>query len=166
MIPVSWRRQIAAALAATSVLVLLGAPLGLVWGALAPRLRFVVAAGGQGLSLANSESEALIAADGYFLFMTAVAGVACGIAAYRVGRTRFGPGMIAGLGAGGVAASVVADQVGHRLHNISLDQADKITTVGRHVDLFVSVRAEPALLAWGFAGVLTYGLLVAVFERE
>lgn len=166
MIAMPWRRQAAAAVTSTCLLVLLGAPVGLIWAGLAPRLDFVVDRGGGGLTLVNSESEALVAADGYFLFITAVVGIACGIVAYRLGRVRHGPGLVVGLGAGGLGAAVVAAQVGRRLYEASFAHAEKAATAGQHVLLFVSVRAQPVLFVWGFVAALTYGLLVAVFERE
>ncbi|HET7406617.1 MAG TPA: DUF2567 domain-containing protein [Mycobacteriales bacterium] len=162
----AWRRQAGAAVTAACALVLLGAPVGLIWGALAPRLDFVVTAGGQGLDLVNPESEALVAADGYFVFITAVVGIACGILAYRIGRLRYGPGLVAGLAAGGLGAAAVAAQVGRRLYLPGFHHAETAVAAGHHVLLYVSVRAQPALFVWGFAAALGYGLLVAIFERE
>ncbi len=152
-----WRRQVAAAGLTTLVLVLLGAPVGLIWSALAPRLA-VTAAGQGGINLVDASSEALVAADGYFVFVTAAVGLVCGVLAYAYGR-RHGTGVVAGLAAGGVAAAVVAASVGRARFHDAFERAIDRAPVGTHLHLYLSVRAESALLAWAFIAVATFFLL-------
>lgn len=158
-----WRSQSRTAVRVLAVVTLLGAPAGLVWAALAPRLDLVVSAGT--LTLLHSESEALIADDGYFLFITAGLGVLTGLAVYLVTRRRHGPGAVLGLAAGGLTASAVAAQVGERLYRGSFEAAARTAThAGDHVRLFVAVRADGVLLGWSFAAVAVYLLAVLLFQ--
>lgn len=158
-----WRPQARAAALVLAVLTLLGAPAGLVWAALAPRLDLVLTA--SGLNLANPESEALIADDGYFLFIGAALGLLTGIAAYRATRPRPGVGAVVGLAAGGFTASTVAATVGERLYRPAFTSASHAATrIGTHLHLYVAVRAEPVLFAWSFAAVASYALAVLLFE--
>lgn len=101
-------------LQAASVVVLgsllLGAPAGLLWSHLAPRVQVTVSA--QGPEIADVETnKGFIGADGsYFLVMLAM-GVLCGLLAWWLFR-RSGPASVLALVVGGTAAALVAAMVG------------------------------------------------------
>lgn len=144
--------------AAAAALVLLGAPVGLVWAALVPRAQWVV--GADGATLLRPETEVFVAADGYFLLVGALAGVLTGVAAYLLAR-RWAPGVVLGLAGGGVAASVVAAVAGGRLGRAGFLRAVDRAPTGTRLAQFASVRADAVLLAWPVVAVAVLAALVA-----
>jgi len=93
-------------------LVLLGAPVGLLWSAVAPRLT-VVLRPGQDPAAQGIEGKAFIAADGYFLVIVLVTGLLTGLLAWQFFR-RNGPFTVLGLLVGGLLAAKLAAVVGVR----------------------------------------------------
>lgn len=147
-----------AALTAVAV-ALLGAPVGLLWAALAPRPAVVIVAGGA--DYANPEANTFFAADGYFLLITVAVGAICGILAHRL-RALQPEGALAGLVAGGVGGAVVAAQVGERVHRAAFLQALSHAVLGASLHTYVMVRADGVLLGWPLAAVIGYAALVAL----
>jgi hypothetical protein len=149
--------------------VLLGAPAGLIWSAVAPRVRITFnASGPQAPDLESS--KAFIGADGSYLVVMLVAGLLCGALAWWLAR-RSGPWTVVALAAGGVLGAVVAAHVG-----VLPGQHDSIQAL-RHgraghppVDLYLGklqgehthLRAVWAAVAWpvgALAAFLTGALL-------
>lgn len=98
--------------AVVAVVVLLGAPAGLLWSAVAPRLTVTVTAeGADAPDLLTS--KAFIGADVTFLLIALGMGVLCGLLAWRFAR-RSGPFTVVGLVLGGLLAALVAAEVGVR----------------------------------------------------
>ena len=94
------------------VLVLLGAPFALLWRAVAPTAVVVrTASGPQPLA---PESNQMFAVDGWFVLLSAVAGLVLGGVAWLLLRER-GPAAPFGLAIGGLAAAAVAAAVGKRM---------------------------------------------------
>jgi len=93
-------------------LALLGAPVGLLWSAVAPRLT-VVLRPGQDPAAQGIEGKAFIAADGYFLVIVLVTGLLTGLLAWQFFR-RNGPFTVLGLLVGGLLAAKLAAVVGVR----------------------------------------------------
>jgi hypothetical protein len=135
--------------------VLLGAPAGLLWSAIAPRLDVHVSA--RGIDAGEVESsEAFIGADGsYFLLMLAV-GVLCGLLGFRLFR-QAGPAAVLGLAVGGAMAALVAMAVG--LLPGAESAIDAVTEgsgfrgdielyLGRLKDNELVMRSTWAFLAW------------------
>src|SRR4051812_16535993 len=134
--------------ALTTVFVALsGSVAGIIWSHLAPTLSVAGLARGS-----ESPFRALIGADAWFLLVAAVAGV---LSAVIVLVLRLdGPGVTAGLVAGGLAAAFIADRVGY------LARHDDILATLRHlgislsllqqahVDPFLRVHAYGVLMAW------------------
>lgn len=152
--------QLRIGVAAALVIAVLGVPAGLLWTTVAPRTTYVIA-GGKAL-LGDPESQTLIAADGWFAVLTAVAGLLCAVIAYTLAG-RYGEiGLISALGAGGTAAGLVAWWVGsligrsafqHQLHT-----ARDGTTVKNALDL----HAAGVVIAWPLVGIVAFGLLEAL----
>jgi hypothetical protein len=91
-------------------LVLLGAPVGLLWSALAPHYTAVREA--DGYTIPNVESnKAAIGADGTYLLVVLGVGVLCGLLAWLFAR-RSGPYTVMALLIGGSLAAVIAGHVG------------------------------------------------------
>jgi hypothetical protein len=106
----TWREDVVPAVGVVVGSVLLGAPAGLLWSAVAPRLR--ISFGASGPSAADLEStKAFIGADGSYLLVMLAAGVVCGTLAWLFAR-RSGPWTVIGLTVGGLLAALVAARVG------------------------------------------------------
>jgi hypothetical protein len=150
-----------AAVTTTAVVVLLGAPVGVLWAALAPRVAVVKVA--QGVDLQMPETKAFVGADGSFLLITLGVGLLCGIVAAYLGR-RQAPGVALGLAAGGVLAALVAWKVGHRIGYDAYTQLRDVAKVGATGSAYLQVRAKGVLLGWPVGASL--GLLLATWWRR
>lgn len=138
-------------------LVLCGAPLGLLWSAVAPRPDLVRQGGA--LNYADLETKDFIAADGLLFLLGTAAGVAAALVAWRFGRLR--PlGTLLGLVAGAGLASYVAWKTG-----ILVDDRDALLAAARDpartapVDLPLELRSKAALLGWPAGAALTFALI-------
>lgn len=140
-----------------AVTVLLGAPIGLLWSAVAPHSHTVVVAGGA--YIADAESEVFIAADGWFLGITLLIGVLTGVLGWFVGR-RSGPFVVVGLAVGGLLASYVASRIGLRLGQDTLASAVRSGRHGTYVSN-VALQTKTALVAWPLGGMAAFSILVA-----
>jgi hypothetical protein len=138
--------------AALVVTVLLGAPVGLAWAAVAPRVAVVIDGGVP--RFVEPASDAFIAADGYFLLAVALAGAVGGAVGELLGR-RHGPAVVAGLALGGVAAAYVAMVAGQEVGADAVAQAVR-SGQDRLLELNLQLRAKEALLGWPVGALLGY----------
>lgn len=164
-------RQDAAAVAGIVVVsVLLGSPFGLLWSALAPRLTVTVT--DQGPQAPDLEStKAFIGADGSYAVVMAVAGVLCGLLAWRFAR-RSGPWTVLALVLGGVLAALIAASVGLRpgsqhaieaLREGSPVRGQVQLFLGRRTGSSLSLRAPWAAVAWPVGALVAF--LLAALRR-
>lgn len=108
--PTAWRTDLVTALTVTAGSVLLGAPAGLLWSAIAPRIRVSFKADGPAAQDLES-TKAFIGADGSYLLVMLAAGLLCGALGWWFAR-RTGPWTVVALAAGGLLAALVAARVG------------------------------------------------------
>ena len=141
-----------AGLLAAVVTVLVGAPLGLLWAAAAPKVDVVVA--GDSVQLAEPGSSAFIATDGYFLLAVAVAGLVGGVLAWRLAHPH-GPAVVVGLALGGLAAAYVARIVGEQVGLAEVEQAVRAGQQGA-LELSVRLRAKEAVVGWPVGSLVGY----------
>ena len=159
------RRILAIALVIFAAIAVAGALLGLLWWALAPRP--------EGTSLGDGEvftgaTEDVFAGEGYFVIMTAIAGLVTGYAAYMVqfplARRRQQDlrltGLLSGV-LGAVAGTLLTLGVGTGLDS-SLHRAVAEASPGEAVTVGLQLDATAFLVAWPFVFVLQYGLLDAI----
>ncbi|WP_348774962.1 DUF2567 domain-containing protein [Verrucosispora sp. WMMD1129] len=161
-----------AAFGAATVLVLglLGAPLGWLWAAVAPATPVVKS--GDGAVYGQAQPEQPIAADGWFSLLGLAFGVLTALAVWFLLRRHRGPVGLVVAAAGGLAAGLVAWQVGRRVGLASyqrlLDSAPDGTRFSKPADLraggielFLGVLPVPYgnLLLPAFAAAVTYTLL-------
>ncbi|MDX6272999.1 MAG: hypothetical protein QOJ92_209 [Frankiales bacterium] len=143
-----------AAVVTTAVVVLLGAPVGVLWGAVAPRAAAVkVAQGAHGIFPQVAETKDYLAADWTFLIIALLVGLGCGIAAALIGGSR-APGVAIGLALGGVLAAVIAMKVGHRIGYDSYAQLRDAAKVGSRGRDELKLRLRGVLFAWPAAASL------------
>ncbi len=141
-----------AGVTAAVVTVLVGAPIGLLWAALAPRVDVVIT--GENVQLAEPGTSAFIAGDGFFLLAVVVAGVVGGLLAWRLGREH-GPAVVAGLTLGGLAAAYVAMRVGS---TVGLEDVQQAVSAGQQgaLELSLRLRAKEALVGWPVGALVAY----------
>ena len=89
----TWREDVVALALTAGVTVLLGAPVGLLWSAIAPHAHVQVQAGDAFIS--DATTEVFIAGDGWFIGITLVVGLACGVLAWLAARWS-GPFVVVG----------------------------------------------------------------------
>lgn len=147
------RDDLLAGVLAAVVSVLLAAPVGLLWAALAPRLEVSVDDAGMP-SLVRPVADEFITADAYFLLAVGVAGLVGGVVAWRLAREH-GPAVVMGLFLGGLAAGWVAMAVGELVDEGAVQRA---VDAGRQVvvEAGLRLRAQEALVAWPVGSLLGY----------
>lgn len=154
-----------------AVIVLLGAPAGLVWSRVAPRLTVTVTdQGGDAPDLLSS--KAFIGADASYLLIMVAMGVACGLLAWRFVR-RSGPFAVGGLVVGGLLAALVAAEVGLRPgSDEALEALSETSGFRGEVELYLgrkdaedelSLRAPWAAVGWPVGACVTF--LALAFRR-
>ncbi len=144
------------------ILAVLGVPAGFLWSALAPRTRYVLYEGVW--RVADPNTQALIAADGYFALITATIGVVAGLIAYRKAGEDGLP-IVLGLAAGGLAGSFVAFLIGSSMGGEIVRAA---TSAGEFAtrDL-LGVTAKGVLVFWAaLAAGMYWAREFAVTYRE
>jgi hypothetical protein len=152
-------RQLRDLLVTAVVLAVLGVAAGFTWSAIAPRTRYL--GGNDGPQLADPTTQTLIAADGWFVLVTGVAGLACGIAAFLFARR---VGVLAGLGAGGVLAGYAALQVGMVVQaGVPIGRTVRASAKGSVTEISrLDVTAHGVLMTWAFVAVACFGLLECI----
>lgn len=148
-------------LVTAAITLLVGAPIGLFWAAVAPRVDVVIS--GDRVDLADSGSSAFIAGDGFFLLAVTLAGVVGGLAAWRLAR-RHGPGVVLGLALGGLAAAYVAMVVGQQVGADAVQAAVDSDLQGA-LELNLRLRAREALVGWPVGALVAYVLASLVRGR-
>lgn len=151
------RRDAAEAVLVAVACVLLGAPSGLLWSAVAPRLR--VTLGPNGPQTTGLEGKAFIGADGSYLLVVLAVGVVTGVAAWLLAR-RAGPWTVFGLLVGGLLAAKVAASVGvlpGRDHVRALLQDP---TARGSVHLTIKLRSPWTLVGWPVGALTAFTALL------
>ena len=118
-------------------MVLIGAPVGLAWAAVAPHYTVIFQDGEATYPLIES-TKAFIGVDGSFAAVTLVAGAVCGLLAWWLAR-RSGPWTVVALAVGGVLAALVASRVGLLPGRQSTFEA--LARKQGSVDLFLGARS-------------------------
>lgn len=144
------RRHVGRALVVIGLMLAAAVPVGLIWGALAPRVPLVVTE--RGLALVSPESSEAFAADGLLAVLTGVAGAGSGALAFARGRLPPGVAVLA-LAAGGLLAGPVAAVVGIAVGPPPLPTDPSGLPVGSSLAAPLRVGAPGVLLAWAITAV-------------
>lgn len=145
----SWRDELLAGLLTVVALVLLGAPVGVLWAAVSPRVDVALRASGPGLVM--PENGDFIGADGLFLVLVLAAGTLCGVGAWLLARRTArgpGPGIVLGLAVGGLLAAWVASRTGAQIGREEFLAALEDTGRRGTVQASIKLRVVEALVGW------------------
>lgn len=151
--------EVAAGVGTAAAVALLGAPIGLLWAAVAPKVSVVRTS--EGLNLLSAQTKAFVGADGWFLVIGLLAGVLCGVLAWRFGRSR-SLATVLGLTVGGVLAAVIAWRVGHLVDVPRLAATLRSLSGKPIIDPTLDLRAKGVLFAWPFAAVAAFLVLLGI----
>jgi hypothetical protein len=121
-----------------------------VWVWLAPRVMAVRDAKG-GVSLVDGSTKAFAGADVWFLFVTAAAGVLCGLIAAVVARHR-GLAVSVAMAVGGIAAALLTAFLGRMFTGGPLLYWASHVATGNH-RLFIQLSTRQYLVAWPMAAL-------------
>ena len=148
----SRRRDLVAGVFVAAVSVLLGAPAGLLWSALAPHAHIAISA--SGATFADGATEVFVAGDGWFSGVALVVGLLSGVVTWLVAR-RSGPYAVLGLAVGGALAAYVAAKVGRRIGQDELRAAAAAGVPGTYV-ANVALQATQVVLVWPIAALASF----------
>jgi NAD/NADP transhydrogenase beta subunit len=155
----SLQSEVAVGVGTAMIVALLGAPIGLLWAAVAPKVEVVRTS--EGLDLVSAETKSFVGADGWFLVIGLIVGLLCGVLAWQLGRNR--PlATVLGLAVGGVVAALIAWRVGHLVDVPRLSATLKSLPGKPIIDPTLDLRAKGVVLAWPFAAVAAFLGLIAV----
>ena len=141
--------------------VLLGAPVGLLWSALAPRLQLVAA--GEQVDVVETSTRDYMTSDVWFLGLVALAGLVTAAVALSADR-RHGVGTALGLALGGLLAAEVARRTGPLT---ALEDARALLASGQDgvVDLPARLRAASAIAVWPLVSLVVHLVVTAGRHR-
>lgn len=167
----SARRGVVVSIAILLGGVLIGAPGGLAWALLAPRVAYEVVSRGLADAV-NPETSGFIAADAWFCLIGVVCGLIIGVGGYLLGVRRYGPGPMAAVLAGSVGAALVARIIGQSWGVSQFDHKLLTSPAGTLVHAPLALGGGPsqilwpAVAFWPLAACLAAGALVLLFSSR
>jgi hypothetical protein len=156
------------AAAVVAGMALLGALTGLAWAAVAPHALVVVVGRGSA-EVVNPETNAFIAADGWFVLLTAVGGVISGLLGYALAVRRHGAPAMAAILVGGLAAALIAKWVGQQWGTAGFNHSLSAGRAGLLLHAPLMLGGLGPLAFWALAAGVTAGSIEAVIllrERQ
>jgi hypothetical protein len=169
--PSRWRQDLTRFAAVVVGSVLLGAPAGLLWAAVAPHPMAHFVPGGAVITDGES-TKAVVGGDGSYLLVMLAFGLLCGVLAWLFAR-RSGPWTVAALVVGGVLAALIAAAVGLRPGAAETIQALRSGAPGHpDIELYLGrmgedgalhLRAPWAAVAWPVGALVAF--LVGALRR-
>lgn len=144
-------------------LTLLAAPyVGIVWEKISPAPTYVNL-GGE-VYLDNQDSSEFIAADGWFLIIGLLLGIASAAVAYW--RWRGDLGVIAAMSGASVLASLIAREVGEAFGPAPIQQTALTLADGETIQGSITLASDGILFAWAVGILLAYLSLIGGLERS
>jgi hypothetical protein len=145
---------------------LLGAAAGLIWAAVAPRALAVVVGPGSA-DVVNPETNAFIAAEGWFTLLSLIGGIISGLLGYWLAVRRRGALAMAGVLAGGVAAALLAKWIGQQWGTAAFNHTLMVGRAGVTLYAPLVLGGIGALAFWPLAaGVTAGGIEASAVLRE
>ncbi len=146
------------ALLAAVAVTALGAPIGLLWSWVAPKVELVQTA--YGPYPVEAAPEGYFADDGWFMIIGAVAGILIAVAAWIVLRRYRGPIVLAGLVVGSAAGAALAAWLGNKIGYAHYADLAANAPVDTHIFRPAKVRAGEAGLLYGVIPWVRGSLLI------
>ncbi len=134
---------------------------GMVWEWIAPAPTYVNISGE--VFLNNQDSSEFIAADGWFLVIGLLVGIACAGLGYW--RWRGDLAMIVAMTGASVLAALIAREVGEAFAPAPIAQTALTLADGETVRGSIEIAADGVLLGWPVGILLTYLSLIGGLER-
>lgn len=141
-------RELLFALLTAVVVAGLGAPLGLLWSRVAPKVELVQTQ--YGPYPVQGEPEGYWADDGWFILLAIAMGALVAVVAWLLLRRYRGPIMLAALVVGSVAASVLGAWLGNRIGSAHYLDLVRHAPVDTHIFRPVKLRTGTSSLLFGF----------------
>ena len=168
-----WRRDLRSALLVAAAVAATGVPVGLLWYAVAPKVRIMMI--GSTPYPADPSPEGYVADDGWFVFLGFGAGVLAALAVWYLARRHRGPAMLLAVTVGSVVAGLLGAWLGSRFGLSEYlwlrAHAAPGTTFRRppalpagHLRLWPP-RADGPVLMPALAGTIVYTLLASFHHR-
>jgi hypothetical protein len=142
---------------------LLGVAAGLVWAAAAPRALAVVI-GRDSADIVNPETNAFIAADGWFTLLTAIGGIISGLLGYLFAVRRHGAPAMAAVVVGGLGAALIAMWIGQQWGTAGFNHALQAGQPGALLHVPLALGGIGALAFWSLLAGLTAGGIEAASQ--
>jgi hypothetical protein len=154
--PGEWRRALVMSLATLAGTAVLGVAGGFLWAAIAPRAALVLIGHGTA-DLVSSESNAFIAADGWYCLICVVGGVISGLLGHWLAVRRHGPaGMVAVL-IGALAAGLITFWIGEQSGLATFHHLLSTLPAGAHMRANLVLGSHGAIAFWPLAAGLMAG---------
>lgn len=147
----------------------LGVAGGLIWAAVAPRVQYQMYTLHPPTAYAtNPETNAFIAADGWYCVIALAGGALIGLLAYLFAVRRYGPVPMAGAVIGSIAAAFIAAWCGHQASGaLGFNAVLASSKPGAYLYAPISLGSHGALVFWPFAAAaVAGGIVLAAMLRE
>jgi len=145
-------------LTAVLVTLLLGVAAGFLWAAVAPR-PYLVMTGPGAAQVTSAESSAFIGGDGWYCLICLVGGIISGLAGYLLVVRGHHPVGMALVLLSGLAAALIALQIGQHSGQASYHHLLSTLPAGRHLSASLSLGARSAIALWPLAAGIMAGAL-------
>ena len=166
--PAQPRRGAAACLAVAAGTLVLAVAAGFLWSAVAPRPLLVMT--GRGVAqVVNAETNAFIAADGWYCIICLACGVLTGLAGYLIAVRRQGPVAMLAVLASALAAAWITLWTGEHIGLASYHHMLATLPPGAQLHAALTLGARSAIAFWPLgAGLMAGGMVLAaaVHDRQ
>jgi hypothetical protein len=161
-----WRGAFFTSLAVLVGTALLGVAGGFLWAAIAPRAALVIV--GHGLAnVVNSETNAFIAADGWYCVTCLVGGVISGLLGYVFAVRRHGPVAMAAVLIGALAAGLITLWIGQQSGLSTYHHLLATLPAGAYFHDQLVLGSRGAIAFWPLAaGLMAGGVELAALRRD
>ena len=145
-------------LTAVLVTLLLGVAAGFLWAAVAPR-PYLVMTGPGAAQVTSAESSAFIGGDGWYCLICLVGGIISGLAGDLLAVRGHHPVGMALVLLSGLAAALIALQIGQHSGQASYHHLLSTLPAGLHLSASLSLGARSAIALWPLAAGIMAGAL-------
>jgi hypothetical protein len=153
-----WRRVLVTSLAVLVGTALLGVAGGFLWAVVAPRAAFVMVGNGVA-NVVNSETNAFIAADGWYCLICVLGGAITGLLGHWLAVRRHGPVAMAAVFIGALAAGLITLWIGEQSGLSTFHHLLATLPSGAHFQAQLVLGSRGAIAFWPLAAGLMAGSL-------